>query len=128
MAAAREQGRPTGETLVELGSITPDQLAEVLALRFGVDHVHLTTFPVDMTAANLVSPAVAKRLEAVPVGFVGNATLVVAMRDPANVVAIDDIAMLTGYNVRPAVATSEDIHSLIARLDRFGGAVEEEPG
>ncbi|TML25638.1 MAG: type II/IV secretion system protein, partial [Actinobacteria bacterium] len=112
----------------ELGSITPDQLAEVLALRFGVDHVHLTTFPVDMTAANLVSPAVAKRLEAVPVGFVGNATLVVAMRDPANVVAIDDIAMLTGYNVRPAVATSEDIHSLIARLDRFGGAVEEEPG
>jgi len=128
VAAAREQGRPTGETLVELGAITPDQLAEVLALRFGVDHVHLTTFPVDMTAANLVSPAVAKRLEAVPVGFVGNATLVVAMRDPANVVAIDDVAMLTGYNVRPAVATSEDIHSLIARLDRFGGAVEEEPG
>jgi type IV pilus assembly protein PilB len=124
---ARERGRPTGEMLVELGSITPDQLAEALALRFGVDHVHLTSFPVDMAAANLVSPSVAKRLDAVPVGFIGNATLVVAMRDPANVVAIDDIAMLTGYNVRPAVATSEDIQSLISRLDRFEGAVEEEP-
>ena len=126
VAVGRERGRPTGEMLVELEAITPDQLAEVLALRFGVDHVHLTNFPVDMAAANLVNPSVAKRLEAVPVGFVGNATLVVAMRDPANVVAIDDIAMLTGYNVRPAVATAEDIHALIARLNRFE-SVEEEP-
>jgi type IV pilus assembly protein PilB len=126
VAAGREKGKPTGEMLVELEAITPDQLAEVLALRFGVDHVHLMNFPVDMAAANLVNPSVAKRLEAVPVGFVGNATLVVAMRDPANVVAIDDIAMLTGYNVRPAVATTEDIHALIARLNRFE-TVEEEP-
>jgi type IV pilus assembly protein PilB len=127
VAVAREKGRPTGEMLVEMEAITPDQLAEVLALRFGVDHVHLTNFPVDMAAANLVNPSVAKRLEAVPVGFIGNATLVVAMRDPANVVAIDDIAMLTGYNVRPAVATSEDIHALIARLNRLEDTVEEEP-
>jgi type IV pilus assembly protein PilB len=124
---AREKGRHTGEMLVEMGALTPDQLAEALALRFGVDHVHLTTFPVDMAAANLLSPALAKRLEAVPVGFIGKATLVVAMRDPANVVAIDDIAMITGYNVRPAVATSEDIQALIARLDRFEGTIEEEP-
>jgi type IV pilus assembly protein PilB len=127
VATGREKGRPTGEMLVEMEAITPDQLAEVLALRFGVDHVHLTNFPVDMAAANLVNPGVAKRLEAVPVGFIGNATLVVAMRDPANVVAIDDIAMLTGYNVRPAVATSEDIQALIARLNRFEDTVEEEP-
>jgi type IV pilus assembly protein PilB len=126
VATARERGRPTGEMLVEMEAITPDQLAEVLAMRFGVDHVHLTNFPVDMAAANLVNPSVAKRLEAVPVGFVGNATLVVAMRDPANVVAIDDIAMLTGYNVRPAVATPEDIHALIARLNRVEDSVEEE--
>jgi type IV pilus assembly protein PilB len=124
---ARERGRPTGETLVEMQAIGADQLAEALAVRFGVDHVHLMTFPVDMAAANLVSLAVAKRLEAVPVGFIGNATLVVAMRDPANVVAIDDIAMITGYNVRPAVATAEDIHALVARLNRFEDSVEESP-
>ena len=89
--------------------------------------MHLQNFAVDMAAANLIAPDVAKRLEAVPVGFIGHATLVVAMRDPANVVAIDDVAMLTGYNVRPAVATREDIHGLISRLNRFEDAVEEAP-
>jgi type IV pilus assembly protein PilB len=124
---ARDRGRPTGEHLVETGAITADQLAEALAVRFGVDHVRLTHFPVDMTAANLISPDVAKRIGAVPVGFVGSATLVVAMRDPANVVAIDDVAMLTGYNVRPAVASGEDIDALISRLNRFDETVEEAP-
>jgi type IV pilus assembly protein PilB len=126
VAAARSASKPIGEYLVDKTVITGDQLAEALAFRFGVDHVHLSNFAVDMAAANLIAPDVAKRLEAVPVGFVGHATLVVAMRDPANVVAIDDVAMLTGYNVRPAVATREDIQGLIARLDRFG-CVEEEP-
>ncbi|HVE67587.1 MAG TPA: ATPase, T2SS/T4P/T4SS family [Solirubrobacteraceae bacterium] len=124
--AAREAGRPLGEFLVDSGVITADQLAEALAFRFGVDHVHLSSFAVDMAAANLIAPDVAKRFEAVPVGFYGEGTIVVAMRDPANVVAIDDIAMLTGYSVRPAVATRQDIQGLIARLDRFGD-VEEEP-
>jgi type IV pilus assembly protein PilB len=127
VATARELGRPIGEHLVDTAIITADQLAEALAYRFGVDHVHLSTFAVDMAAANLIAPDVAKRLDAVPVGFMGEGTLVVAMRDPANVVAIDDIAMLTGYVVRPAVATREDIQGLIARLNRFGDAVEEEP-
>ncbi len=127
VGAARGAGRPIGEYLVDKGVITGDQLAEALAFRFGVDHVHLQNFAVDMAAANLIAPEVAKRLEAVPVGFVGHATLVVAMRDPANVVAIDDIAMLTGYNVRPAVATRDDIHGLIARLNRFEDTVEEAP-
>jgi type IV pilus assembly protein PilB len=125
VSAARGAGKPIGEYLVDKGEISGDELAEALAFRFGVDHIHLSNFAVDMAAANLIAPDVAKRLEAVPVGFVGQATLVVAMRDPANVMAIDDIAMLTGYNVRAAVATRDDIHDLIARLDRFGEAVEE---
>jgi len=126
LAGARAAGRPIGEYLVDTGVISGDQLAEALAYRFGVDHVHLSNFAVDMAAANLIAPEVAKRLEAVPVGFVGTDTLVVAMRDPANVVAIDDIAMITGYAVRPAVATRDDIQGLVARLDRFGD-VEEQP-
>jgi type IV pilus assembly protein PilB len=124
---ARHAGRPIGEYLVDSDIISADQLAEALAYRFGVDHVHLSNFAVDMAAANLIAPDVAKRLEAVPVGFYGEGRIVVAMRDPANVVAIDDIAMLTGYAVRPAVATREDIQGLIARLDRFGDSVEEDP-
>jgi type IV pilus assembly protein PilB len=127
VAGARHAGRPIGEFLVDSGVITGDQLAEALAYRFGVDHVHLSNFAVDMAAANLIAPDVAKRLEAVPVGFVGEGTLVVAMRDPANVVAIDDLAMLTGYAIRPAVATRDDIQGLVSRLNRFDESVEEEP-
>ena len=60
-------------------------------------------------AANLVTSQVAKRYEALPVAFVGERALLVAMADPANVHAVDDIAILTGYEVRVAVATSDDI-------------------
>ena len=127
VADARSAGRPIGEWLVDSGAISGDQLAEALAYRFGVDHVHLSNFAVDMAAANLIVPDVAKRLEAVPVGFVVEGTLVVAMRDPANVVAIDDIAMLTGYNVRPAVATRDDIHGLIARSTASPAASRRSP-
>ena len=69
-----------------------------------------------MTAANLVNIAAAKRYEALPVGFVDQRTLLVAMADPANVVAIDDISIMTGYEVRAAVATREDIATVISRL------------
>src|SRR3954451_8900994 len=75
-SAARGAGKPIGEYLVDQNVITGDQLAEALAFRFGVDHVHLSNFAVDMAAANLVASEVAKRLEAVPVGFIGHATLV----------------------------------------------------
>ena len=58
-----------------------------------------------MAAANLLSSAAAKRYEAVPVAFADERTLLVAMADPANVLAVDDIALMTGYEVRPAVAS-----------------------
>ena len=77
-----------------------------------------------MAAANLVTSQVAKRYEALPVAFVGDRALLVAMADPANVHAVDDIAILTGYEVRVAVATSDDIAAVIARLSRVGDVVQ----
>src|SRR6185312_10893527 len=68
-------------------------------------------------AAKLVAPAAVRRYQAVPVSFVGDRTLLVAMVDPANVLAIDDIAVMTGYEVRPAVASLQDVESLLARLE-----------
>ena len=122
---ARKTLRPTGKVLVAEGVIMPDQLAQAVARRFGMDHVDLSTYAVDMAAANLVTPAAAKRLNAVPIGFLDKSTLLVATADPANVLAGDDIAMLTGYGVRPAVAAEEDIAALITRLNRLGNAVQE---
>ena len=72
-----------------------------------------------MSAANLINPQAAKRYEAVPVGFVGKHTLLIAMADPANVLAVDDIALMTGYEVRVAVASREDIATLIWRQSRL---------
>ncbi|HEV7460512.1 MAG TPA: ATPase, T2SS/T4P/T4SS family [Solirubrobacteraceae bacterium] len=125
VAVARETGRPTGNVLVSEGTITTDQLAQAVARRFGMDHVDLSQYPVDASATSLVSPVAAKRLQAIPVGFIDKATLLVAVSDPANVLAIDDIAMLTGYGVRPAVAASEAIAALIAKLNRLDDAVQE---
>jgi type IV pilus assembly protein PilB len=126
IGAARESGRPTGQVLVEDGTITPDQLAQALARRLGLFHVDLARYPVDMGAANLLEPSVARRHGAAPIGFVDDArtTLVVAMADPGNVLAVDDIALLTGCEVQPAIAAAGDVHELIAKLDRFGEAAE----
>ncbi|HET6448513.1 MAG TPA: ATPase, T2SS/T4P/T4SS family [Conexibacter sp.] len=122
---ARASGRRSGRVLIEQSVITEDQLARAVAERYGLDHLDLSAFQVDMTAANLIDSAAAKRYEAVPVAFCDEATLLVAMADPANVLAADDLAMLTRYDVRPAVASAEDIAALIARLDRFGDSVRE---
>ena len=78
-----------------------------------------------MAAANLLSASAAKRYGAVPVAFVDEHTLLLAMSDPANVLAVDDIALLTRMDVKPAVASAEDIGALIGRMNRFEDAVQE---
>jgi type IV pilus assembly protein PilB len=121
IAKARETGRRTGQVLVEDGVLTSDQLARVIADRFGVDHVDLSAFSVDMTAANLLASSTARRYEAVPVGFVDERTVLVAMCDPGNVLAVDDIALMTGFDVRPAATAREDVMSLVGRLNQLDG-------
>jgi type IV pilus assembly protein PilB len=131
IAASRATGRRTGELLVENGTLTPDELARVIAERFGVGHLDLTVFKVDMSAANVVSVAAARRYEAIPVHFLDDRTLLVAMADPGNVLAVDDISLMTGYEVRPAAAAREDVLSLITRLHQLDDIdveeAEEEP-
>jgi type IV pilus assembly protein PilB len=122
--AARRAGTTPEQVLVASAALTPDGLARAVAERYGLDFIDLSVFSVDMAAANLVNIAAAKRYEALPVGFVDQRTLLVAMADPANIVAIDDISIMTGYEVRQAVATHEDIHAVISRLSRFGDVVQ----
>ncbi|HEV2057714.1 MAG TPA: ATPase, T2SS/T4P/T4SS family [Solirubrobacteraceae bacterium] len=127
VAAAVEEGRRTGkmpeQVLVEQGALTADGLSRAVAERHGLDHLDLGTFNPDMAAANLISIAAAKRYEAVPVGFLNDRTLLVAMADPANVLAVDDIALLTGKEIRPAVTSRDDILNLISRLTHLEDVV-----
>jgi type IV pilus assembly protein PilB len=126
IAEARTSGRRTGEVLVERGVLTNDQLARVVAERFGVDQVDLGIFKVDMAAANVLAPSAARRYSAVPVRFLDHHTLLVAMVDPSNVLALDDISLMTGYDVRPAVAPEEDVLALVQRMNTLDDVVVEE--
>jgi type IV pilus assembly protein PilB len=123
IAASRSSGTTPERVLVDEGALSNDGLARALAERYGLDHLDLGVFQVDMGAANLVTTAAAKRYQAVPVSFVDKRTLLVAMTDPSNVLAVDDIAIMTGYEVRVAVAAPDDIVALISRLDRLEDVV-----
>jgi len=122
---ARDRGEPTGKVLLDTGVLTPDQLAHAVAERFGLDYVDLSIFKADMGAAGLVSPAAARRYQAVPVAFLDEGTLLVAMADPTNILAVDDIAMMTGYDVHRAVTSHEDIEALLGQLNRIDDAIQE---
>jgi type IV pilus assembly protein PilB len=127
--AAVEEGKASGrspeQVLLEGGAITGDQLARAVAQRFGLDHIDLTIYKTDVTALNSITPQAARRLGAVPVGKDDNGTLMVAMSDPSNVLALDDLKLMTGNEVRPVVASPDDIAGLIGRMSRFDDAVAE---
>jgi type IV pilus assembly protein PilB len=122
---ARTAGRPPERLLLEQGTISADQFSRAIAERYGLDHVDLTEYQVDMAAANLVSVNTARRYQAIPVGFIDKETVLVAMSDPTNVLAIDDIQMATGLDCRVAVAAEEDIEALLGRLNTLQSAVTE---
>jgi type IV pilus assembly protein PilB len=125
VASARAQGRPTGLVLVERGILRHDQLARVVAERFGLDFVDLAVYDLDMGAVNLISVDSAKRYQAVPVGYCEDGSLVLAMANPTNVLTIDDIGMMTGRRIRPAAASVEDLNLLLARLTSMDESIED---
>src|SRR5271156_3261036 len=125
VSIARAQGRPTGVVLVERGILRHDQLARVVAERFGLDFVDLTVFDLDMGAVNLVGIQAAKRYQAVPVGFTDDGAVLLAMANPTNVLTIDDVGMMTGRRIRPAAASVEDLNLLLARLARMDDSIDD---
>jgi len=122
---SRRQGRPTGKILIESGELRHDQLARVLAERFGVDYIDLSVFEVDTGAVNLVTTEMARHYQAIPVRFLSDDKLLVAMADPTNLLTIDEISMITGMTIRPAATAAEDIAALIGRLTRIDDSVAE---
>jgi type IV pilus assembly protein PilB len=122
---ARSQRKPTGQVLVEQGILRQDQLARVVAERFGLDYVDLSTHELDMGAVNLLNAEAIKRYQAVPVGFMEDGALLLAMADPTNILTIDDIAMITNRRVRPAAASAEDVKLLATRLGQMQVSIED---
>ncbi len=127
--AAVEEGRSSGRTpeqvLLESGALTNDELARAIAERFGLFHVDLQVYRPDLSAVNLISAQAARRFNAAPIGFGDDGALLVAMVDPSNVLALDDMKLMTGHEVRPVVASPDDIAGLIGRMSRLDDAVAE---
>jgi type IV pilus assembly protein PilB len=117
-------GRALGRVLVEKGVLTESQLVAALAQQIGLPFVDLGDFPVDGAAIASVPPSVCRRYNALPIAY-DEGRLVVAMSDPANVFAIDDIRSLTGMEVKPAVATKSDVMSAINRYHRVDGDLDD---
>jgi type IV pilus assembly protein PilB len=123
--AGRQNGKQLGQMLVEAGNISPEQLAQAVALRFNLEYVEILSQQLDAVAVSMVDGAVARRLEVLPIGFGQAGQLRVAMANPSNVLAIDDLAMMTGRSIVPVVASREDIMAAIGRVSNLEGAVLE---
>jgi len=117
-------GKSIGRALLDLGFVSEAKLVAALAKQIGLPFVDLSEMQVDPTAAASIQPQVAKRYLALPIGYEDEA-LVVAMSDPGNVFAIDDIRTLTGREIRPVVATRTDIATAIDRIARMDTEVED---
>ena len=125
VALARSQGRPTGLVLVEQGVLRHDQLARVVAERFGLEYVDLSLYEVDVGATSLLSPEVCHRYRAVPIGFTDDGAVLLAMADPTNVLTVDDVAMMSGRRVKPVAASLEDLRLLLSRLTNIDESIED---
>ena len=116
---ARSAGVPMQQLLLERGLLNPDQMALAVAERFGLEYASLDKLRPDIAAMQLVPEAALRRLQAVPVAFRGPETLVVAMVNPTNVLALDDLTMLTDLRVEPVIVTRSDLDLLLGRLSRI---------
>jgi type IV pilus assembly protein PilB len=100
----KEEGGKFGEALVRIGAVTEADITETLSQQFGVPSIDLNNFQIDPTVIKIVPGEVARKYGVLPVNKTG-ATLTIAMGDPTNVFAMDDIKFMTGYNVEPVVAS-----------------------
>ncbi|RMF43295.1 MAG: type IV-A pilus assembly ATPase PilB [Deltaproteobacteria bacterium] len=116
LAKALEEQKATGgrlgASLIKLGFIKEEELAAFLSRQYGVPSINLNEFEIDPGVIQLVPADVAQKYMIVPVNRAG-ATLIVAMSDPSNIFAIDDIKFMTGYNVEVVVAPEQSIKEAI---------------
>jgi type IV pilus assembly protein PilB len=126
--AARETGIPMGQVLLDRHVVRSHQLGIAIAERFGLAFISHDELEPDLAALNLMPSATIKRLDAVPIGFAPDNALLVAMADPRNLLALDDLALLTDRRVKAVVVTREDLDALLARVERIeGGLIEDGP-
>jgi hypothetical protein len=111
----KEQSCRLGSALVKLGFLTDEDVTNFLSRQYGVPAINLSYFEIDPAVVKLIPFETAKRYQILPLSRVG-ASLTIAMVDPTNVFAMDDIKFMTGFNIEPVVASESSILSGLTRL------------
>jgi len=112
LAEQKSTGGRLGASLIKLGFIKEEELAAFLSRQYGVPSINLAEFEIDPSVIKLIPNDVAQKYQIVPINRAG-ATLIIAMSDPSNIFAIDDIKFMTGYNVEVVVAPEQAIKEAI---------------
>ena len=115
----RSNGGKLGSCLTKMGFITDDDITGVLSRQYGVPSINLKYYEIDPTVIKLIPQDTATRYQVIPLSRVGS-VLTIAMTDPTNVFAMDDIKFMTGFNVEPVVASESAIGEAIVRF--YGGS------
>ena len=115
----RSNGGKLGSCLTKMGFITDDDITGVLSRQYGVPSINLKYYEIDPNVIKLIPQDTALRYQVIPLSRVGS-VLTIAMTDPTNVFAMDDIKFMTGFNVEPVVASESAIGEAISRF--YGGS------
>src|SRR6266513_1920599 len=115
----RANGGKLGSCLTKMGFITDDDITGVLSRQYGVPSINLKYYEIDPNVIKLIPQDTASRYQVIPLSRVGS-VLTIAMTDPTNVFAMDDIKFMTGFNVEPVVASESAIGDAIVRF--YGGS------
>ena len=112
--AQQKEGGKIGYHLIKTGAIEESKLTEFLSKQYGVPAINLKEFDIDPEIIKLVKKEVAEKYQIIPVNRAGS-TLIIAMADPSNIFAIDDVKFTTGYNIETVVASEVSIREAIER-------------
>jgi type IV pilus assembly protein PilB len=121
----RSNGGKLGSCLTKMGFITDDDITGVLSRQYGVPSINLKYYEIDPNVIKLIPQDTALRYQVIPLSRVGS-VLTIAMTDPTNVFAMDDIKFMTGFNVEPVVASESAIAEAISRFYGGGASSHEE--
>src|SRR5688572_2616435 len=119
----RTNGGRLGSNLIKLGIISDDVITAVLSRQYGVPSINLELFQIEEETIKLISHEVALKYTVLPISKVG-ATLTLAMADPTNVFAMDDIKFMTGLNVEPVIASESSLQIAITKYYSSSKAIE----
>src|SRR6266481_1478070 len=110
----KANGGKLGYNLVNMGFVKDEEITALLSKQYGVPSINLTQFEIDPAVIKLIPADTAQKYQIIPLSRAG-ATLTIAMTDPTNVFAMDDIKFMTGYNVEPVVASETAVIEAIQR-------------